>query len=1199
MNRRYYRKGREVEVEVLDAVVAVRAPEGARAFGRAPAADVRKAAPQLDDDTLDAFARAGWHVVAPKKATKDAVARGEVPEGADAAGSVVVNDDGRVVIATDVLTVQLVPELDHDAALVKLDEAGLDLLAELRFAPNLFEVRARGGDALDASVALHDDPSFVFAEPSFVEHVPQRFTPTDPEYADQWQWSNTGQGGGTAGADVSAEEAWDHTFGAGVRVAVIDNGFDADHEDLAAGVGPGSGFFTAGTPAGFTVGTAGMPDSDHGTFCAGMVGAREGNGLGGVGAAPESELMLVACLTDQVGTQTTLARAVAYAADPSTEVAGADPATGADVIVSSLGPNGASWALMTVLELAIEAAAANGRGGLGTAIFWAASNGANVDVMLDEVVSHPDVIAVVRSTRDDLEDNAARGPAVELIAPGVAVVSSNSGNTYGPSTGTSFAAPCAAGCAALALSANPDLTRDELRQIMRDTADKIGGVVYDAAGHHDDYGFGRVNAFAAVREAARRIRLVTTSVVFNDVPEDETTARSVTWEVSGIEDLTFEVVSGPTVTSGPSGAFALLLGSSVSVPAPGIGVTAHARLWLTYTGTTAGDTATGEVVVRSVETGEEWTVPITANTVERPTAAVVMVMDRSGSMDWDAGDGRTRVEVLRESANVLVDLLKPDTGVGVVRFDHDASVAMNVTDAGPEVFGPGRAQAAAAVASHTANPAGATSIGDGVASAGTLLDAVAASYDTTAMIVLTDGQENAPALIADVAGSIDDTVFAIGLGEASAINPAKLTALTNGTGGYVQMTGILSPDERFLLAKYYLQILAGVSNEQIVLDPDGYVRPGDTVKVPFVLSRADTATDVILLAPAPDAVRFTLVTPGGETITPTTPGASYVTGSDVAYYRMSLPYVDAGGGEHWGGEWLAVLEVDRAGFAKWLSGLEKDDPKAYQHAVTHGARWAVEVHSRSSLRFAASLHQKDVQPGSTMHLTARLSEYDIPVDAERAKVRAELTGPGGTELVDLVATGPGVFEADYVAKLYGLYRFRVVAEGRSVHRERFTREQLVTGSVYEAKPPEGDPRPPQGGGGKDCRDRMKALVQVLRRDRRLAKALDTALDAYGTSLAEMLECLTAMGGDTDGVVVPPPVDTSPWDPGRPVVTWPPDLHRPPWEDPVGPFEPVAPRPVRPPRPVGRSRPGEGVPVTAAALAEALRRTADELDQGSW
>jgi thermitase len=375
----------------------------------------------------------------------------------------------------------------------------------LTFAPNLYEVRTTAAqDALAASVALHDNPDFVFAEPSFVEHIPARFRPDDPDYTRQWQWNNTGEQGGTAGADVHIEEAWDTTRGAGVRVAVIDNGFDTDHEDLASGVAASSGFYRPGGPVTeFVAGPDGMPDFDHGTFCAGMVGAR-GGARGGVGAAPECELMLIACLGDQVGTQTTLARAVAYAADPRTEDPTADPDGGADILVSSLGPNGADWDLTSTLDLALTGAAAAGRGGRGLAIFWAASNGHDVDVLRDEVVSHPDVIAVVRSDRNDQEDNAARGPEVELIAPGVDVFSTESGNGYGTSTGTSFAAPCAAGCAALALAVAPDLTRDELRTLVRETADKIGGVTYDESGHNDDYGFGRVNASALVARAAGR-----------------------------------------------------------------------------------------------------------------------------------------------------------------------------------------------------------------------------------------------------------------------------------------------------------------------------------------------------------------------------------------------------------------------------------------------------------------------------------------------------------------------------------------------------------------------------------------------------------------------------------------------------------------------------------------------------------------------
>jgi thermitase len=106
-----------------------------------------------------------------------------------------------------------------------------------------------------------------------------------------------------------------------------------------------------------------------------------------------------------------------------------------------------------------------------------------------------------------LEDNAARGSEVELIAPGVDVFSTTGDGSYGISTGTSFAAPCAAGCAALALSMNPQLTRDELRMIMRDSAGKIGGVVYDVDGHNDDYGFGRVNANEAVQLAIATIEV--------------------------------------------------------------------------------------------------------------------------------------------------------------------------------------------------------------------------------------------------------------------------------------------------------------------------------------------------------------------------------------------------------------------------------------------------------------------------------------------------------------------------------------------------------------------------------------------------------------------------------------------------------------------------------------------------------------------
>jgi len=331
----------------------------------------------------------------------------------------------------------------------------------------------------------------------------QRFTPTDPTYGQQWHLNNPGGSGGVAGADIAAERAWDFTLGRGVRVAVIDNGFDVAHLDLAAAIVAESGFFDATST--FRKTLTNYPDNNHGTFCAGMVAARHNNGRDGCGSAPECELMLLAAQNDQVGTQATLARAVAYAADPRLEVAGADVAAGADVIVSSLGPNGANWALTNVLQNAILFATRQGRRGRGTPVFWASSNGNNADIGLDQVVSHPNVIAVGRSRRDDREDNSARGPQLAFLAPGVNVVSTASGGGTRTSTGTSYAAPLAAGVGALVLSVNPDLTAEYVRRIMCDTCDKIGGVTYDAAGHHDDYGFGRVNALRVIIRAMQSI----------------------------------------------------------------------------------------------------------------------------------------------------------------------------------------------------------------------------------------------------------------------------------------------------------------------------------------------------------------------------------------------------------------------------------------------------------------------------------------------------------------------------------------------------------------------------------------------------------------------------------------------------------------------------------------------------------------------
>jgi thermitase len=1111
MKRNYFKRDQRIEVEEIEGVAAVEAERDAKGeraaemstFGRPGAKVLRDTVADLPDEALQAFDRAGWLLVRPSADTRSAIDRGELPAGAVDAGKVIDRGAGRIAIVTRALVVQLDPALDTPQAEAVLAERMLGIVRKLNFAPNLYQVIAgEWEDALEASVDLQDDARFVFAEPEFIEHMPGRAVPTDPDLGDQWQWINDGSNGGTAGADVNIEEAWDRTWGAGVTVAVIDNGFDADHEDLAAGVVTESGYFD--NSSNWVQGTAGMPDSNHGTFCAGLVGARRNNGNGGVGAAPDCNLMLLACLVDQVGTQATLARAVAYAVDMTNEVAGANLANGPDILACSLGPAGAVWDLETVLDMALDTAP-NGRQGLGLPIFWAASNSNNVDVTQDEVVSHPNVIAVVRSDRNDQEDNAARGDTVELIAPGVDVYSTESGDGYGTDTGNSYATPCAAGCAALALSVNTGLTGAELRQIMRDTADQIGGVVYDATGHNDDYGFGRVNADAAVHRAARRVTLLTSSLVFNDIPEGELAARAVAWEGFGFDDLTFEVVSGP------SGPFALLDGSSTVLPAPGVGIGGKAQIWFTYTGTTAGATDSGSVTVRCVETSEQWVVPISANTIQRPTVGVCLVLDKSGSMSADAGDGRDRVEVLREAAQTFVEVAYPDTGLGIVRFDHDATAVMNVIDAGPEIFGPGRVQATGAITSHSPNPMGTTSIGDGVETAAGLLGAVSAAYDETAMIVLTDGQENAPKFIADVADSINDRTFAIGLGEPSVINPAALTALTDNTGGYVVMTGNISSDEYFTLTKYYLQILAGVTNQEIVLDPEGHVKPADTIEIPFDLNRGDSGADVILMCPAPDVMRFDLVTPSGAVIGQGAmpAGSRYIAGKAVGYYRLTLPVV-VGGVAAGVGRWRVRLHCDRHRFNEWLQKLEGSDIDAFEHAARHGLRYAIEVHARSSIRMQAALAQKGTGLGEEMHLTARLTEIGLPL-AGRAEVVAELSGPQGDAVIPLDEVQPGMFRASVPGDVHGLYAFRILARGKTRRGERFMRERSFTGSIYVPRPPKQEGEPDRPGGGDapsdDCKKHLQLLHAVIGKYEVVRKPLYEALRREGVNPENVMRCL--------------------------------------------------------------------------------------------
>lgn len=392
-----------------------------------------------------------------------------------------------LLLETARLVVRFVPDTSNRQKREALNRHNLIPLRPLRFA-NAQYCATDQQDVVDFCLHLMTDPVVEYAEPDFVEAIPQRRQPKDPEYMHQWHHPA-----------INNPLAWEVTTGSPTRIAVVDNGFDRQHPDLKLD-NAFSGWFRP-TPdnedALFIPGIRSLPDSNHGTACAGMVAAAGNSGVGGTGVAYDASLAAVACMADQVGTQLTLARALAYAADPAMEVT-SNFAPGADVISCSLGPNGASWEMRSILSDAIDFVTSSGRDGRGTPLFWAVTNG-NFPVCADEVCAHPETIAVGRSSADDTDDGSGYGPELDFLAPGVDVWLPASGGHYHRTTGTSFAAPCAAGVAALALARCSTLTAREVRELMRRHADPVGNVPYDECGRNDYFGHGRINAWEVVR----------------------------------------------------------------------------------------------------------------------------------------------------------------------------------------------------------------------------------------------------------------------------------------------------------------------------------------------------------------------------------------------------------------------------------------------------------------------------------------------------------------------------------------------------------------------------------------------------------------------------------------------------------------------------------------------------------------------------
>ena len=427
------------------------------------------------------FEQAGWQFIGPTE---------RVPEGKEIR-QVFTTERGDILIEPDVATVQLNAACvtKRETAKKVLAEDGLTIIHELSFAPHLYVVRLPAGRPLPETInALQAKPHrYVFVEPSMLQRISGRQDPTDPQFGSQWQHSDQ--------FGLHSVAAWEITKGQGVRIAIIDNGMNIEHDELKNAI-VGGGYFenrpgsATATFVRYERGMTGFPVYGHGTFCMGMAGARANNGNGGCGIAPLSDLLAIACAPFQTGSQLMLARAIQIAVNPEQVDPEAEPDSGADVISCSL----ASPAyLETVLEMAINSAA-SGRGELGVPIFWAVDND-DTPISMDTVCSLENVIAVGRSDKEGQWFDCGRGPELEFLAPGFEVFGPLRKTKNDIQSGTSFATPLAAGVAALVIQRHRNWTAQQVLQRLRDTCD----MPPHPASENDRYGHGRINAFRAVQ----------------------------------------------------------------------------------------------------------------------------------------------------------------------------------------------------------------------------------------------------------------------------------------------------------------------------------------------------------------------------------------------------------------------------------------------------------------------------------------------------------------------------------------------------------------------------------------------------------------------------------------------------------------------------------------------------------------------------
>ncbi|MGE5100731.1 MAG: S8 family serine peptidase [Deltaproteobacteria bacterium] len=300
---------------------------------------------------------------------------------------------------------------------------------------------------------LAHNPHLKFAE--LDRQVAPSLSVNDPYYPNEWHL-----------AKIGASTAWNSTLGSGSTIAVLDTGVDGTHPDLSAQMVPGWNFYDNNSNTSDVNG--------HGTWVAGAGAATTNDGLGVASVAGQSKIMpLRIAAPDGTGYWSMIAQAITYAADHGVRVA--------NISYENL-----------LSSSSIVSAAQYMKDHNGLVVVAAGNCGCNANLTPTTTM-----IPVSATDSNDLITSfSSYGSYVAMSAPGNYIYTTAVGGGYTQGIGTSFASPIVAATVSLMMSANPKLSNTQVESLLYSTATDLG-----AAGRDIYYGYGRVNAAAAVQAA--------------------------------------------------------------------------------------------------------------------------------------------------------------------------------------------------------------------------------------------------------------------------------------------------------------------------------------------------------------------------------------------------------------------------------------------------------------------------------------------------------------------------------------------------------------------------------------------------------------------------------------------------------------------------------------------------------------------------